>query len=104
MGAHHVQDAVHFGQQSERIIQLAASISQKARDQGFLPANAGFLLRDMPDAHLQFCLTFRHGAPPRQPPPALHLSYRSVGRATTGGGERRLSGARIVIHAVDQEP
>jgi psiF repeat len=33
----------------------------KALNEGFLPGNAGFLLRHMPDAHLKFCLACPHG-------------------------------------------
>jgi hypothetical protein len=54
---------VHFGQQSERIIYWRCDFSE-AFNECFLPGDAGFLLRYVPDAHLQFCLACPHGVSP----------------------------------------
>ena len=63
MLAHRLQEVVHFGQQSERIIYWRCDFSE-AFNECFLPGDAGFLLRYVPDAHLQFCLTCPHGVFP----------------------------------------
>jgi|HubBroStandDraft_6_1064221.scaffolds.fasta_scaffold2186852_2 hypothetical protein len=63
MLAHRLQEVVHFGQQSERIIYWRCDFSE-AFNECFLPGDAGFLLRYVPDAHLQFCLTCPHGVSP----------------------------------------
>jgi len=60
---HRLQEGVHFGQQSERIIYWRSDFSQ-AFNEGFLPGDAGFLLGHVPDAHLQFCLACPHGDSP----------------------------------------
>jgi hypothetical protein len=64
MSVHRFQEAVHFGEQPERIIQYGALTLPKADDEGFLTSDAGFLLRHVPDAHLQFRLTCPHGVSP----------------------------------------
>jgi hypothetical protein len=60
MIVHRVQEAAHFGQQSE------------AFNEDILPGDAVFLFGHMPDAHLLFCLTYPHGGSlPRSPPAPL---------------------------------
>jgi hypothetical protein len=63
---HRVQEVVHFGQQPKRVIKQGASTLPEAFNEDFLPGNAAFLLRHMPDAHLQFCFTCPHGDPQGQ--------------------------------------
>jgi hypothetical protein len=63
MFVHRLQEVVHFGQQSERIIYWRSDFSE-ALNKGFLPGDAAFLLRHMPDAHLQFGLARPHGVFP----------------------------------------
>jgi hypothetical protein len=60
---HRLQEVVHFGQQSERIIYRRSDFSE-AFNECFLPSDAGLLLRYVPDAHLQFCLACPHGVSP----------------------------------------
>jgi hypothetical protein len=48
---HRLQEVVHFGQQSERSIYWRSDCSE-ALNECFLPSDAGFLLRYVPDTHL----------------------------------------------------
>jgi hypothetical protein len=60
MSSHCLQEISHRNKQLERIIQYWRPDFSKAFDQDFLPRDAGFLLRHMPDAHLGFCFACPH--------------------------------------------
>src|ERR1700733_1263166 len=91
MFVHRLQEVVHFGQQSERIIYWRSDFSE-AFNEGFLSDDAGFLLRYVSDAHLKFCLTCSHGVPLALAHP--HMFTRGAGvsnapRAEDVRNERR---------------